>query len=1197
MEIETHQLVADTQIVGELDSTSNKPYVGMEFDSLHQAFLFYNEYAAILGFSVRKDKTRKSNVDGSYLFRRFCCSKQGFPRNTRDNTGFIQIRDGVPVKVELRIPPAPRVTRRAKIEMKKRAEVLQNMRVGCNARLDVKRSSNGKWVVHKFLEGHNHECVSLGETHLLRSHRGRHVTQEGQEPASSSEELHSQYIELNCVQPSVGMEFESHHKAFLFYNAYARVLGFVVRKDKTRKSNIDGSLLFRRFCCSKEGYRRKICEDDNKDRKEARGGIVVQAKPRILPVTRVGCNARMEVKKTSDGKWVVQKFIEEHNHEFDRLGDMSLLRSQKQIQSTQAHVLAPVTNEDSSTSQQKQIPLFREASASEKVSSGKPRFRNRTNKRRKKKLEKGDLQVIFSYFRQRQSEDPSFFYAVHVDEDDQLLNCFWTDARSRLDFGYFGDVIFFETNYGSCQYGRPFVPIFGVNHHLQIVLFGCAIILNDSEESLTWLLETFLKAMRGRCPIRIITDQDEEMQKAIDRVLPGTRHCLSSRYIFHSASKNLSHLYNDEVEFDRDFKRCIYESQTPDEFETKWASLLDQYHLCDNEWLEDIYSKRHKWVPTYSKHIFQADMMTAQRSESLHSFFDDYLNRSLSFKEFVNQYEKALVDTREKESYEDLESNQVRHILKSDLPMEKQAADIYTWSMFKEFHKEFCDSFNYVAVETDSVETKRTFLVSRWGENSNCVVSLHSCSDICVSCSCQYFESMGILCRHILKVFTETNIMLVPDVYLKKRWTKRAKRGIVSDDRNKEMQLEDKNSIAFRYTELCHLALNICAKGAISLKAYQIAKSNILDKIRALEKNAGEDTDIRIDQHNLDTARISRPLSEVNVNSTSSEHLVTEGNHMLSVASQVGFYDPPRVQLRTHPLDGITPSVGETQTRKKARMGPDTTDDMVPSQSRRGVVELNNPCNIGGGAAQESENHRLLTMCPNICVYACPPGPSSDLNGQYHSSENAGFGETFADLPCIQSSEPNIFDLNQDVTVGTSSLTCSQTSHLDLNQMNPRPSDSWQIPSSGYTKLNFGGTSKQVVGLGGGRVGGFGGTVSVSDGSVVKAYAGPAGEVELVDSEILGLYNGLKILLSLQSSSPVWIEGDSQLVIKWLRRDGCDIPWRFTPLFFDIESIMSRLILGRITHVCKEANSVAGKLANQGMSTDSLTIWDQIPNL
>lgn len=49
--------------------TCSKPSVGMEFDSLDDAYLFYNEYARVVGFSVRKAKTRKSNIDGSILFR------------------------------------------------------------------------------------------------------------------------------------------------------------------------------------------------------------------------------------------------------------------------------------------------------------------------------------------------------------------------------------------------------------------------------------------------------------------------------------------------------------------------------------------------------------------------------------------------------------------------------------------------------------------------------------------------------------------------------------------------------------------------------------------------------------------------------------------------------------------------------------------------------------------------------------------------------------------------------------------------------------------------------------------------------------------------------------------------------------------------------------------------------------------------
>ncbi|KAF9618519.1 hypothetical protein IFM89_001920, partial [Coptis chinensis] len=75
--------------------------------------------------------------------------------------------------------------------------------------------------------------------------------------------------------------------------------------------------------------------------------------------------------------------------------------------------------------------------------------------------------------------------------------------------------------------------------------------------------------------------------------------------------------------------------------------------------------------------------------------------------------------------------------------------------------------------------------------------------------------------------------------------------------------------------------------------------------------------------------------------------------------------------------------------------------------------EPHDPCHAGDVGGQETQSHRLLNMSPDICVYACPPGPSGDLNDQYHSSETAAFGEPFAGLSCIQTSEPNFFYLNQ----------------------------------------------------------------------------------------------------------------------------------------------------------------------------------------
>ena len=38
-------------------------------------------------------------------------------------------------------------------------------------------------------------------------------------------------------------------------------------------------------------------------------------------------------------------------------------------------------------------------------------------------------------------------------------------------------------------------PFLGLNHHQQVVLFGCAFLLDVSVESYTWLLGTFIEAM------------------------------------------------------------------------------------------------------------------------------------------------------------------------------------------------------------------------------------------------------------------------------------------------------------------------------------------------------------------------------------------------------------------------------------------------------------------------------------------------------------------------------------------------------------------------------------------------------------------------------------------------------------------------------------------------------------------------------
>ncbi|OVA10252.1 FAR1 DNA binding domain [Macleaya cordata] len=108
--------------------------------------------------------------------------------------------------------------------------------------------------------------------------------------------------EVTFSKPFVGMEFDSLDKAYFYYNEYARTVGFSIRRAKNRRSNIDGALLFQRFCCSKEGHRRARRDNDGEEPKRMKDGVLVKVRRRNVKSIRVGCSAKgkayAEVSKT-----------------------------------------------------------------------------------------------------------------------------------------------------------------------------------------------------------------------------------------------------------------------------------------------------------------------------------------------------------------------------------------------------------------------------------------------------------------------------------------------------------------------------------------------------------------------------------------------------------------------------------------------------------------------------------------------------------------------------------------------------------------------------------------------------------------------------------------------------------------------------------------------------------------------------------
>ncbi|XP_011012934.1 PREDICTED: protein FAR1-RELATED SEQUENCE 5-like [Populus euphratica] len=97
------------------------------------------------------------------------------------------------------------------------------------------------------------------------------------------------------------MVFESENAARVFYDEYAKRERFLTPIVSSRKSEHDGTAISRRLACNKEGFNLSSQKTG-------------QVKIRKREGKRESCMAMILVKREKLEKWVVTKFMREHNH-------------------------------------------------------------------------------------------------------------------------------------------------------------------------------------------------------------------------------------------------------------------------------------------------------------------------------------------------------------------------------------------------------------------------------------------------------------------------------------------------------------------------------------------------------------------------------------------------------------------------------------------------------------------------------------------------------------------------------------------------------------------------------------------------------------------------------------------------------------------------------------------------------------------
>ena len=108
-----------------------------------------------------------------------------------------------------------------------------------------------------------------------------------------------------------------------------------------------------------------------------------------------------------------------------------------------------------------------------------------------------------------------------------------------------------------------------------------------------------------------------------------------------------------DIEFKYEYETRIFQSPTPNEFDSAWSVLINKYDLKENAWLKEMYRTRKSWVPLYIRSTFFAGI---PMDGSMKSFFGTFFNAQTPLNEFVIRYEKALEQRREEERKEDFNS-------------------------------------------------------------------------------------------------------------------------------------------------------------------------------------------------------------------------------------------------------------------------------------------------------------------------------------------------------------------------------------------------------------------------------------------------------------------------------------------------------------------------------------------------------------
>jgi len=368
-----------------------------------------------------------------------------------------------------------------------------------------------------------------------------------------------------------------------------------------------------------------------------------------------------------------------------------------------------------------------------------------------------------------------------VETDKSLCKIVFSTKKMKENFKNFGDILIIDTTYNVNYYSTPLVVLSGVDNCYRNILFGLAFVNSEEQATYNWVLSQFDSIVQEK-PQLIMSDQDKSLCAAIKNTYSGLEHRVCSWHVARNLRRKFGFLSQEYEELKK--KICslpyLYSRKQFDKDTEEILKFLKEQALDKSEkYLRDALETKSQWARSCYNRAFDANICTTSRVESWNSVIKNYLNSRSEISDIINfientencYFSKKLKIN--KDMYQLLEYDSLLKSLKEILPAKIYDKHIVQYNLGKR---------DYEKRQLDPEEGKSVFEVSYVGkvdesdifENEiDSTVPQNKYKVICgekIACNCGFFETTGMICRHVFFISFCENIKEVKRFSVSKRW-------------------------------------------------------------------------------------------------------------------------------------------------------------------------------------------------------------------------------------------------------------------------------------------------------------------------------------------------------------------------------------------------------------------------------------------